>query len=186
MDDFTIVELFWARSEDAISHARLKYGNYCRSIAYSILRSFEDAEECENDTYLRAWNSIPPSKPSLLSAFLGKIVRNLSIDKLRTKTAAKRDTEYEVALEELEGCLANDSPSPEDELDSKILGDSINTFLSTVSQKSRVLFIGRYWNLLSISELSKMFGISESSVKTSLHRTRSKLAEYLKKEGYTL
>lgn len=188
MEDTSIIELFWERSEDAIVHAQLKYGKYCRSIAYSILRSNEDAEECESDTFLHAWNSIPPHRPSLLSAFLGKITRNLSIDRLRMKNTQKRGGEYSVVLEEVENWLvtAEDPGSPEDELDAEVLASYINDFLGTVSKKSRLLFIGRYWNMLSVAELSENFGMSQSAVKTSLHRTRNELAKYLTKEGYTV
>lgn len=188
MEDTSIIELFWARSEDAIIHAQIKYGGYCRSIAFSILHSHEDAEECENDTFLHAWRSIPPHKPSLLSAFLGKIARNLSIDRLRRKNTQKRGGEYALVLEETENWLVSieDPGSPEDELDAEILASYINDFLDTVSKKARLLFIGRYWNMLSVAELSDKFGLSESAVKTSLHRTRNELAKYLIKEGYTL
>lgn len=188
MDDTTIVELFWERSEDAILNAQLKYGNYCRSIAYSILRSSEDAEECENDTFLRAWNSIPPDRPSFLSAFLGKITRNLSIDRLRARDSQKRGGEYSTISYEVEGSFLSlaDPSSPEDDIDAEVLASYINAFLGTISAKARLLFIGRYWNMLSVTELSERFGVTKSYVKTTLHRTRNSLAEYLKKEGYTL
>lgn len=189
MDDISIVDLFWARTEDAIFHAQLKYGKYCRSIAYSILRSNEDAEECESDTFLHAWNSMPPNRPSILSAFLGKITRNLSIDKLRMKNAKKRGgDEYSLVLEEVEGWLVTEEVpgSPEDELEAEVLASHISSFLDTIAKRSRLLFIGRYWNMLSIAELARDFGMSQSAVKTALHRTRNELADYLKKEGYKI
>ncbi len=188
MEDTSIIELFWARSEDAILHAQLKYGTYCRSIAYSILHSNEDAEECESDTFLHAWNAMPPHHPSILSSFLGKITRNLSIDRLRKKNASKRGGEYAAILDEVENWFASpeDSDSPEDGLDAELLAMYISHFLKTVSKKSRLLFIGRYWNMLSVVELAEKFGLSESAVKTSLHRTRRELAKYLTKEGYNI
>ena len=185
MEDAAIIELFWSRAEDAIAQAQTKYGGYCKSIAFSILRSNEDAEECENDTFFKAWNSMPPHHPLALSSFLGKITRNLSIDRLRQKNSQKRRGEYLIVLDEIGECLASPE-SPEEEVDAELLAFYISQYLRVASKKERMLFVGRYWNLLSISELAEKFGCTESSVKVSLHRTRKDLAKYLRKEGYII
>ena len=185
MDDHIIVDMFWDRNEEAIGIAQTQYHTYCMSISYSILGSAQDAEECVNDTFLRAWDSIPPKRPSVLYAYLGKLVRNLSIDRLRAKNAEKRDNRYSVALEEIEYWLSGEEPS-EQSYDEILLAEQISTFLRTLSKSRRVLFIGRYWNLLSVTELAEQFGMSEGAVKNSLWRTRTKLKEFLIKEGYQL
>lgn len=185
MDDKSIVSLFWERDERAITVTVERYGNYCKGISLSILHSEADAEECVNDTWLRAWETIPPKRPNILGAYLAKIVRNLSIDKLRSKNAEKRSERYTVALSEIEGCLPGNS-STEKELEDAALAELIGRFLRSVSKNKRVLFIGRYWNLLSIEELARQFELSEANVKTTLHRTRCELREFLTKEGYDI
>lgn len=142
MDDNAILDLFRERSEDAIVQVQIKYGNYCRSIAYGILSSEEDSEECVNDTYMRAWNSIPPHIPERLSAYLGKITRNLSIDRLRRKGTGKRGGgQFEVALSELEECLPSPSAAgTEEAADSAALSEIINRFLRTLSLEKRTVF----------------------------------------------
>ena len=185
MDDKSIVELYWSRNEDAISHTRQKYGAYCHSIACNILYSREDAEECVNDTYLRAWEAIPPQRPSRLGAFLGKITRNLALNRYAYDRAQKRFTNVELALHELSECIADPaSESPME--DSLALKQAINGFLAKLPQKTRILFVRRYWYLDSIEQLAKASGMTESNVKVTLHRARIKFRDHLQKEGIQL
>lgn len=184
MEDPQIIELYWQRSEAAIAETDEKYGAYCRSIAHSILRSRQDAEESVNDTWLAAWNSMPPHRPNILSAFLGKITRRLSIDRFRSLTAEKRGGgQLPLALEELSDCVpAGSDPAEAAELEA--LTAAINTFLTTLPATERHVFLCRYWYLHTIPAIGERFGFSESKVKSMLHRTRSKLRDYLGKEGF--
>ena len=184
MLDREIVELYWKRSEDAIVQTQRKYGRYCLSIARNILPVFEDAQECVNDTYMAAWERIPPHRPKMLSTFLGKLTRRISIDRWRYLNAQKRggDT-VTVALEELGECISHDS-DPEDQLEAKELGRIISHFLKTQDDLARVVFVRRYYALNTIQDIAKEFGISESNTKTMLFRLRSQLRDYLEKEGY--
>lgn len=181
MDDKNIVELFWARSEDALRETQSKYGKYCTAIAHNVLDSHEDAEECVNDAYLRLWNAIPPAKPSSLKAFLGKIVRNLALDRYNASKAAKRfNSSVELALYELEECLpSTDAPLA----DEYALRAAINGFLAELPAKTRIIFMRRYWYLCSVKEIAESMRMSESNVKVTLLRTRQKFKEYLEKEG---
>lgn len=185
MDDKQIVELFWERNESAISEAQAKYTKYCTSISYSILKSNEDSEECVNDTFMRAWQSIPPAKPESLTGYLGKLTRNIALDKLRAEQTKKRGGDYALIFEELENVLSDDT-SPHDALEEKLLASKISEFLRGVSYKKRMMFIGRYWNMLSVTELAQEYGISEASVKTVMYRTREELKRFLKKEGFEI
>ena len=185
MDDADIVKLFFERSEDAVTQTGIKYGKWLRGISFSVLRQSEDADECVNDTYLHAWNAIPPARPQTLSAYLGKIVRNLSIDRLRRREAEKRQSEYTVCLDELEWCISG-GDSPDDMLGERELRETVNRFLRGLSKKRRLVFIARYWNLLSCTEIAEKLGMTDGSVRTSLHRTREELKGYLKKEGYEI
>ncbi len=185
MDDSSIVTLFLERKEEAILQAQIQYKKYCTSISFSILQSSQDAEECVNDAFLRAWETIPPKHPLVLSAYLGKLTRNLSLDRLRSRTADKRDERLQLALDEIE-CILPGESSTEQDFDRKALAEIINAFLEKCSKTKRLLFIGRYWNLLSVTELSKQFGYSESMIKTTLHRTREELRDFLTKEGYEI
>lgn len=183
MDDIKIVELFWARSESAISEAKKKYQKQLHSLAFGILRSFEDSEECENDAYLRAWNSIPPKRPEYLGGFLHKIVRNLALNKRSQYSAQKRGGgQVELALTELEDCIPS-VISVESEIEDGLIADSINTFLKSLKSKDRVIFVRRYFYLLSIAEIAKGTGLSESGVKSALFRMRNKLKDKLQEEG---
>lgn len=183
MDDSKIIDLYWCRDEQAINQTKKKYGEYCFSIAYRILNNREDAEECENDTYLDAWNSIPPHKPSKLAIFLGKITRRISIDRYRHNTAQKRGgDQVTLALDELLDCIP-DSKSIDDELENKELAEKINFFLRGLGNEERSIFIRRYWYVHAVKDISKSMGISESKVKTTLLRTRKKLLVYLEREG---
>ena len=188
MDDQEIIDLFWARSEAAISAAEEKYGKHCYSIAYQILGDHEDAMECVNDTYLRAWNSIPPEHPESLAAFLGRITRNLSLNRYKQKHAKKRgESETDLALEELEQCMSFASgQDPAEALELQALTDAINDFLSHQSERNRNIFVQRYWLLRPIREIASFYGISESVIKITLFRMRKKLAKLLQEEGFTL
>ncbi len=184
MDDELIVQLYWDRSEDAITETDRKYGKYCNSIAYGILRDKEDAEESVNDTYMDAWNAMPPHRPSMLATFLGKITRRISIDRWRSKTRQKRGGgEVVLALGELEQCISH-GQSPEQEIEKKILGEAINRFLDKLSAEERRVFLARYWYMDSIKEIAAHFKFSQSKVTSMLLRTRNKLRNHLEKEGH--
>ena len=183
MEDGKIVDLYWARSETAITETTSKYGKYCYRIAYNILYDREDADESVNDTWLSAWNSMPPHRPSMLSTFLGKITRRVSLNRWRDKHAQKRGGgEIPLALEELEDCIPS-RRFVEDEVEAKELGQVIDRFLDTLQEMERNVFIRRYWNLDSVRQIGEHFGFSESKVKTMLWRTREKLAAELEREG---
>lgn len=186
MEDEKIVELYWQRSESAIGATEKKYGPYLTKIAYNILANREDSEESVNDTYLHAWNSMPPQKPSLLSAYLAKLTRRASIDIFRRRTRNKRQgSEYALSLEELSDCVS-ESGSPEEALDVQLLGESINTFLRQQPEQVRNTFIGRYYFLDPVKEVAAYCGMKESAAKSMLYRTRWKLRDYLKEEGFEL
>ena len=184
MLDREIVALYWKRSEEAITQTQRKYGKYCLSIARNILPVMEDAQECVNDTYMAAWEAMPPHKPKILSTFLGKLTRRISIDRWRHLSAQKRggDT-VTLALEELEECIASNS-DPQKQVEAKELGQIISRFLKGQDDLERTVFVRRYYGLRKIEEITHEFGISESNAKTMLFRTRNKLREYLEKEGY--
>ena len=185
MEDYKIVELYFERSEAAISETQKKYGKYCHVIAYNVLNSELDAEECVNDTYLRAWQSIPPEKPRILKSFLGRITRNLALDRYDRANAAKRGGNVDVAFEELEECI----PSLEDGRDMSddmAIKEAINRFLASIPRRTRIVFLRRYWYLSSIADIAEDLGLSESNVKVLLMRTRKKFKEHLEKEGISI
>ena len=183
MDDKQIVDLFWQRNETAIDETAAKYGPYCHSIAYNILDNDADAEESVNDTYLDAWNSMPPHRPSILSTFLGKITRRISIDRWRRRSAEKRGGgQITVVLDELEECIA-DKNSVEQEVEANLLADVINTFVKALPDTEQRVFLCRYWYMDSVESIAKEFGFSQSKVKSMLYRTREKLRARLIKEG---
>ena len=183
MEDNKIIELYLQRQETAIEETAKKYQKYCHSIAYNILFDKNDADEVVNDTYLGAWNSIPPHKPTILSTFLGKITRRISIKKWGEKTAQKRGGgEIPLVLGELSECIP-DLNSVEKELENKYLSELINKFLLTLPKTERKIFICRYWYLDSILSISNQFGFSESKIKSMLYRTRKKMKIFLEKEG---
>lgn len=185
MTDARIVELYWERSERAIEETDHKYGPYCRTIAYNILRSHEDAEESVNDTYLRAWDSMPPEKPGILSAFLGKICRRLSIDRWRRSSAEKRGGgEVPLALEELSYCIPAGSGNPAEEAELRELQWLYERFLLSLPATERRVFLCRYWYMDPISSIALRFGFTESKVTSMLHRTREKFKAVLEKEGF--
>ena len=184
MDDKTIVDLYFLRNEDAIGLTEEKYGPYCYSIAYNILSNREDAQESVSDTYMAAWNSIPPRRPSVLSAFLGKLTRHISIDRWRQRTAAKRGGgEVAVALEELSECVAG-LQNIELEYERKELMKAYTRFLKELPETERRVFLGRYWYMESIEAIATKFGFSQSKVKMLLQRTRIKLRLRFEEEGY--
>lgn len=186
MNDNQIVELFWERSELAISETAGKYGNYCHRIALNILANHEDAEECVNDTYLKAWNSMPQNRPSLLSAYLGKITRNLAFNKYKHRRTQKRGGgEIELVLHELEDCLASKN-NVEDTLETDELAKAISDFLRTLNKDMMTVFVMRYWYSDSISSISSRMGMSESKVKSILFRCRGKLKAYLESEDIVI
>ena len=184
MEDERIVSLFWDRSEDAIKETSEKYGSYLTSISYNILSDIEDANECVNDTYHDAWNCMPPHRPSILSTFLGKITRRISISKWRWLHAEKRGgSEMRLALEELTECVSG-TGTVDDEIQRKELIALMNGFLRELSETERNVFLCRYWYLDSISSIAKQHGFSESKITSMLHRIRNKLRILLAKEGY--
>lgn len=186
MEDERIIDLYWARREDAIVETDKKYGNYCKSIALHILKSMEDSEECVNDTWMKAWDSMPPKRPDFLSAFLGKIVRNLSISRYRMNHARKRGSgEVELLLLELEDCIPS-VKSVEEEIEGKETAAAIDRFLYGIDEESRNIFVRRYFFVDSIREIAGQFQISESKVKSQLFRTRNRLKDHLEKEGILL
>ena len=184
MEDSRIVELYWVRSEAAITETSKKYGKYCYAIAYNILSNAEDADESVNDTYFDAWNSMPPHRPSILSTFLGKITRRISIDKWRGRTTDKRGGgEIVQALDELADCVPS-GHSVEREAEAAELKKIINDFVMSLPVMERRVFICRYWYLDSISAIAGQFGFSQSKVKMMLHRQRKKLLSVLEREAF--
>ncbi len=186
MEDKEIVDLFVSRDESAIEETEKKYSRYLTKIAYNILYDLEDCKECVNDTYLRAWNSIPPNIPTLLSLYLGKIVREAAIDIVRKKTSAKRGGfGYDMALSEIEECVGQDG-GPWGEIEERFLVERINDFLRTLSEEQRNIFICRYYYMDSIKDIMAFSGNSESKVKSILFRLRARLKEYLESEGFVV
>ncbi len=178
MIDETIIELFFDRSEQAITELDVKYGKVFHKLSFDILNNILDAEECVNDSYLGVWNSIPPVKPNSLLAYVCKIVRNLSLKRYKMKTAIKRNSAYDVAMEEIDACLSN-STTVESEIEKKELVQMIENFLDTLSSENRVIFLRRYWFAASYSEIAKEVGISESNVSVRLTRMRKQMRDYL-------
>ena len=182
MEDSRIVELYWQRSEEAIPETENKYGRYCISIAENILRDKEDAKECVNDTYLAAWNTIPPHRPEALSTFLGKITRQLSLKKLRDSSVDKRGGgSISVSVDELENCIPA-GQSIDDSIDTAEIAKILDSFLETLPVDERRVFLRRYWYFDSIGDISSRFGFGKSKVKMMLKRTRDKLKECLQRE----
>lgn len=178
MEDDKIVELFFSRSELAISELDGKYGKVCHKLSYNILNNRLDAEECVNDAYLGIWNAIPPHRPNPLLAFVCKLVRNYSIMRHRANTAMKRNSTYDLAMEEIEHCIS-DPVSVEEEIETKALARLIENFLDTLTQENRVIFVRRYWYSDSYAEISRQTGFTEKNISVRLTRTRKQLREYL-------
>lgn len=184
MDDEQIVVLYWERSENAIRETAAKYENYCHSIAFGILKNHEDANESVNDTWLDAWNSMPPHRPSVLSTFLGKITRRVAIDRWRRDTAKKRGGgEMMLLLEELTECVPAER-TVEQDWELTELARTVNDFLLSLPEEKQRVFMCRYWYADSVSSIAKRTGFSQSKVKSMLYHSRKALREYLDKEGF--
>ena len=184
MEDEKIVSLYWQREESAIRETELKYDRYLTKIAYNILADREDSRESVNDTYLAAWNSMPPHRPGVLSAYLAKLTRRISIDRFRYRNRDKRrESEYSLSLSELGDCVSGGNTT-EEIVNVKLLADAIGIFLRLQSEEARNAFIGRYYYLDSLKEVAAYCGMTESKCKTLLFRTRVALKEYLRKEGF--
>lgn len=184
MDDEQIIDLFFRRDQQAIQASQDKYGPWCASIALRVLGSSGDAEECVSDALLAAWNSIPPQRPRSLSAFLGALTRNLSLDRLRRETAKKRGGgQILLAISELEETLPNPTGSLEDAVERRLLTDSLDRFLRGLPKRERTAFIRRYWYLCPVKEVAALGGMSESAAASLLRRLRKKLKRHLEKEG---
>lgn len=186
MEDSEIVELYWERDDKAIFESDAKYGHNCRTIAYSILHNQEDVEECVNDTWLGAWNAMPPNRPNKLRFFLARITRNLSFNRLKSKTTVKRGNgEIPIVLDELYECVPNPS-TIEDEIEVRELERHINQFLHSLPERSCNVFLRRYWYVETIAEISERYDMTPANVKVILSRTRGKLKNYLGKEDISL
>ena len=184
MEDRDIVQLYWDRDPDAIPETARKYGAYCRAIAVNVLGSPEDAEECVNDTYLRAWNAMPPARPRFLSAFLGRITRNLSFDRFAYRRAEKRGGgELPLVLEELSRCI----PAPggtEEAVEGRLLAAAIDEFLGGLPPEKQALFLRRYFFTEPVSAIARRYGMREGAVSMALHRLREALRRYLEERGF--
>lgn len=184
MDDRSIVTLFWKRDPRAVECTDQKYGPYCHQIAMNILNDREDARECVNDTYWDAWNAMPPNRPAVLSTFLGKITRRISIDRWRSRTAQKRGGgEAEIALQELGECVSG-IPSAEAAVEHRELVAAIRSFLGKLPRTQRIIFLQRYWYLESVKGIAGKWGYTYEKTAAILRRTRLKLHDYLEQEGY--
>ncbi len=184
MEDAQIIALYWARNEDAITETDTAYGRKLNTLARNILLSREDAEESVNDTYMKAWKAIPPRRPQHFFAFLAAICRHLSLDRLDWKMAAKRKAEVVALTEEMENCIPDESHDRR--LEGKELGSILDTFLETLPEDSRKVFMRRYWYADTIGEIARQYNMTESKVKMQLSRTREKLRAYLQKEEVAL
>lgn len=186
MEDNDIIDLFWVRSENAISAVAEKYGAYCHKIAHNILGNQQDAEECVNDTYLQVWKNIPPERPVRLVAYLGRITRNLSLSRVRYYKAQKRGCDQlSIVLSELGDCIpaANDL---EKEMEDRLLVEAIQRFLRILPAERRTIFVRRYWYMESIKVIAKHYGMSQSKATSLLFHIRKDLKEFLEKEGLCL
>ena len=183
MEDTKIIEHYWARQESAIRETDRKYGNYCRGIARNILQNREDSEECVNDTWMSAWNSMPDKRPERLSPFLARITRNFALTKIVRRTAKKRGGgEAELALEELDACLSS-GYDLEKEIEDRELSRAIDAFIGQLPEQEQLVFVSRYWFVATEREIAEKLGLSRSGVSAMLKRTRSKLRTYLLMEG---
>ena len=186
MDDHEIVDLYWQRDEHAIEATAAKYESYCMKISQNILSDRADSEENVNDTYLHAWQAMPPQRPAILSAFLGKIARNLALNRYKARSAQKRQGDaFALSLDELDDCAPALS-SPDDEAMAAELGRSISAFLRTLPEETRNIFLRRYWYCDATADIAARYSLTESKVRVTLHRTRGKLAAYLQEGGTAL
>ncbi len=185
MEDYAIVELYWARNEDAIFHTNLKFGSLCRQLAFNILSDREDSEECVNDTWHRAWDTMPPQRPDSLRAYLGRIVRNLAISRLRHRTAQKRGNGMDLMLSELEDCLPSHI-RPDQEYEAKELAGLIENWLHTLPKDDRVLFVRRYWYGDAVNILARDWEQTPNQMTKRLLRLRNGLKRHLEQEGVVI
>ncbi len=184
MEDTLIINLFWKRSETAIKETQKKYGKYCNTIAYNILNSFEDAEECTNDAYFRVWNTVPPNRPNKFKAYVGKITRNLALDRYdRIKAKKRYNGKTQIVFDEFKECIPD---KKQDFLNELELKQNIEQFLIALEPKTRNIFLQRYWYFYSIKDIAKGNNINESNVKMILLRTRKSMRVFLEKEGVAL
>ena len=178
IDDEKIIKLFFERSEQGIRELDIKYGKICRNLSYNIVNNRQDAEECVNDAYLGAWNAIPPVRPNPLLSYIVKIVRNISLKIYWRKESTKRSGHYTIALEEIEGCIA-DQKTVEDEIKTRELARIIEEFLDTLTLENRVIFMRRYWFADSYRDIAEFVGLSEKNISVRLTRIREKMKQYL-------
>ena len=184
MEDAQIVNLYWQRSAEAIPATAERYGRYCAAVARNVLGDERDAEECVNDTYLAAWNSMPANRPARLAPYLGKITRNLALDRLAERRARKRGGgAAEECIDELAECLPGDG-DPEGAAERQELSERIDRFLRSLPEKERDVFVARYWYMAAVEDIARSFGFSRSKTAGMLHRTRKKLRKALETEGY--
>lgn len=184
MEDAAIIDLYWSRREEAIRETDAVYGRKLYILAKNIVLTHEDAQECVSDTYLKAWESIPPQRPRFFYAYLAKLCRNVALGKLDWKNAARRKAEVVALTQEMETCIPD--RRPETSAEGREISDALNCFLGTLSRENRRIFLRRYWYMDTVADIALHCGISESKVKSSLHRTRGKLRTYLEGEGITL
>ena len=182
MDDGRLIELFYARAEDAIAALDRAYGRMCRRLSGQILQDHRDVEECVSDSYLKFWNAVPPARPDPLRTFLYAIVRRISITRYHYNTAARRNSQYQVSLEELDGCLSGPD-TPEAAVERKELTAALERFLDGLTRENRVIFLRRYWFTDSYGQIARQVGLSEKAVSVRLVRIRRDLRAYLQKEG---
>ena len=182
MEDHAIIELYWQRQESAIQETAVKYGTFLSGLSWNILRSHADAEECVNDTYMAIWNAIPPKRPEPLSPFVCRTGKNIALNRLRSNTAQKRNSQYDLSLEELEPYLG--ITVVDDAVSAQQLGRLIDHFLESISSDNRVIFLRRYWFGDSIKDIARQMGKTENAVSVRLNRTREQLRAYLQQQGY--
>lgn len=182
MEDAKIIDLYWKRNENAIAETDKKYGTYCQTISYNILKNHEDAEKCVSDTYQHAWESIPPERPGKFKIWLGVVVRNITIDLCRKNHAQKRYDEYNVLLSEMDECVPS-GESVEQMADAKALSECINRWLAKLSPEDRKVFLRRYWYGEAVSAIARSKGLSANGMTQKLFRMRSSLKRHLEKEG---
>lgn len=185
MDDLKIIELYWERNENAIIETENKYGRLLYKISFNILSNNEDSKECVNDTYIRIWKSVPPERPRSLTAYLGRIIRNISIDYLKQNRAQKRYSGGDLLLSELEDCIPSRN-TVWGEIENKALSRLISDWLNTLPKEDRILFVRRYWYGDSVKELASAIGTTPSKLASRMYRLRSNLKDFLEKEEVTL
>ena len=186
MEDENIIRLYWDRDETAIEETSKKYGKYCFSIANNILGSREDSEECVNDTYVKVWDSIPPKRPSIFSAFIGKITRNISLNRYKLNNADKRGGSNMTCVLDEVGEIVSGRPGPDDEAILSDLTAAVNEFLSTLPQEKRVMFVRRYWYADDVKSIALRMGTSENNISVSVRRIRNSLRDFLVERGFGL